>query len=227
MSSSVLVLGLGGLGSTCATLLARAGVGRLVLVDDGKVELSNLHRQVLYDESDLGRSKATAARAHLRKVVPEAELVAKVLRVKGRNIEGLIEDIDVVIDGTDNMETRRVINDACVKHKVPWVYGGVEGTCGMSMTVVPGKTPCLNCVFPERKQSASKTRSKVQGVMNSLVSIIGAIQSTEAIKLILGKATRRGLLVIDDWDWEARTIKINIRKNCSTCVGRVFPILQY
>jgi molybdopterin-synthase adenylyltransferase len=160
-SGSVLVLGLGGLGSTASTLLARAGVGRLVLVDEGKVELSNLHRQVLYDEGDLGKTKSATAKKHLRKVDAGTDLVAKVLHVDGRNIEGLLDGIDVLIDGTDNMATRRIINEACVKHDVPWVFGGVEGTRGMSMTIVPNKTPCLTCLFPPRSPARAKDRLKV------------------------------------------------------------------
>ena len=225
-SGSVLVLGLGGLGSMSSMLLARAGVGRLVLVDDGKVELSNLHRQVLYNEGDLGKAKAGAARSHLRKVDAGTDLVAKVMRVDGHNIEGLLDEIDVVIDGTDNMATRRIINEACIKHAVPWVFGGVEGTRGMSMTIIPNKTPCLTCMFPEQSKARPTTKAKVLGVMNTLPSLIGAIQATEAKKLLLGQAPRLGLLVLDPWAWDSRVLEAKVRKGCPTCQKMRFPHLR-
>jgi len=226
-AGSVLVLGLGGLGSTASSLLARAGIGRLVLVDDGKVELSNLQRQVLYDEEDLGKTKASAARAHLKKIDAGADLLAKVLRVDGHNIEGLLSGIDVVLDGTDNMETRRIINEACIKHAVPWVYGGVEGTRGMSMTIIPNRTPCLSCIFPERASSKQRSRSKVLGVLNTLPCLIGALQATEAKKLLLGQAPRPGLLIMDPWNWDSRVLDVKVRKGCPTCQKRRFPHLGH
>jgi len=224
-AGSVLVLGLGGLGSMASTLLARAGVGRLVLIDDGKVELSNLHRQILYNEGDLGKAKAGAARSHLRKVDAGTDLVAKVMRVDGHNIEGLLDEIDVVIDGTDNMATRRIINEASIKHAVPWVFGGVEGTRGMSMTIIPNRTPCLSCIFPEQSRDRPKDRSKVLGIMNTLPSMIGAIQATEAKKLLIGQAPRPGLLVLDPWTWESRVLEAKVRTGCPTCQKRLFPHL--
>jgi molybdopterin/thiamine biosynthesis adenylyltransferase len=225
-SGSVLVLGLGGLGSTVSTLLVRAGVGRLVLVDDGKVELSNLPRQVLYNESDIGRTKTQAARSHLKKIGAGTDLVSKHLRIDGYNLEGLLDGIDVIIDGTDNMATRRIINEACVKHATPWVFGGVEGTRGMSMTIIPKKTPCLTCLFPEGAGTKTKARTKVLGVMNTLPFLIGAIQATEAKKLLLGKFPRPGLLVLDPWTWESRVLDVKVRKGCPTCQRRLFPHLR-
>jgi molybdopterin-synthase adenylyltransferase len=225
-AGSVLVLGLGGLGSTASMLLARAGVGRLVLVDEGKVELSNLHRQVLYNEKDLGKAKASAARTYLRKVDAGTDLNAKALHIDGHNIERLLEGIDVVIDGTDNMPTRRIINEACVKRSVPWVYGGVDGTRGMSMTIIPNMTPCLTCLFPEQSRARQKGRSKVLGVMNTLPSLIGAIQATEAKKLLLGQAPRPGLLIMDPWTWDSRVLDVKRRKGCPTCQERSFPHLR-
>jgi len=216
-AATVLVAGCGGLGCASAGLLARAGVGRLVIVDGGKVELSNLHRQVLYDEDDLGSPKAMAAADHLDRANPTIEVISVAERIDDGNIDGLLEGVDVLVDGTDSMGARRTINEACVRHEVPWVYGGASGTAGMSMTIVPGKTPCFSCAFPEKGPGG---RSRDQGpvpIIGTLPSIIGSIQATEAIKLLLGKAPRPGLLVIDPWDWEVRTIDVQVRRSCPVC----------
>jgi adenylyltransferase/sulfurtransferase len=226
-ASTVLVAGCGGLGCTSAGLLARAGVGRLVIVDGGTVELSNLHRQVLYGEEDIGRPKAMVAADQLQEVNPAVEIISVTGDIDGANIEGLLEGVDLLVDGTDNMTTRHVLNEACVKERIPWVYGGATGTTGMTMTIVPGRTPCLSCIFPD---GVANGRSRAKGpvpVLNTLPSIIGALQATEVIKLVIGKAPREGLLVIDAWHWEARTVSTRMRKDCPTCRLRRFPHLGH
>ena len=222
---TVLVVGCGGLGCSSSGLLVRAGVGRLVLVDGGLLEPSNLHRQVLYDEDDLGRPKAMAAADHLNAIDPTAEVISIAEDVNGANIGGLLVGVDVLVDGTDSLVMRHLLNDACIKHGVPWVYGGASRMTGMCMTIVPGRTPCLSCAFPGISKGPAQ-RSGPLPVLNTLPSIIGAIQATEAIKLILGKAPRPGLLVIDAWDWEARVVKVKVRKDCPTCQHRHFPCIR-
>ena len=216
-TSRAVVIGCGALGTNAATLLARAGAGHMVLMDRDKVALTNLHRQVLYTETDIGHDKAEVAAKALRKMNSGIRVEAKVLDVTVRDVEAIIEGADVVIDGTDNMETRFLLNDACLKDKIPWIYGGVVGTTGMSLSIVPGRTPCLRCLTREPPAPGRLPTIAEVGVLNTIPSIIGSVLATEAIKIMTGQGPRPGLLVLDVWRGTWRTIGLNVRKDCPAC----------
>jgi len=220
LESSVLIVGCGALGSTMAGTLARAGVGRIRIVDRDVPELHNLHRQVLFDEDDVaaGIPKAEAAARKLRRINSSIEIDAHVTDVNPRTIEALIADVSLVLDGTDNFETRYVINDACVKCGKPWIYGGVIGTTGMSMNIIPGKGPCLQCLFPDAPSPGSLPTCDTLGVFNTAPAIIASIQATEACKLILGsEETARGLIHVDVWAGTFQRIDVKRTEGCPAC----------
>jgi molybdopterin/thiamine biosynthesis adenylyltransferase len=203
LSSSVAVIGIGGLGTHIADNLARAGVGHLRLVDRDNVELSNLQRQLLFDEADAaqGLPKAEAAARKLRKVNSQVEVDPLVVEVSRDNIGEIVGDVDLVLDGCDNFEARYLINDACLKQDIPWVYGGAVASYGMTMTIIPRQTACLRCVFPEMPPRQSTVTCIVAGVLASIVSIVAALECSEALKLLTGRGQlNKGLIHIDVWE---------------------------
>ena len=199
----VLIVGCGALGSVLANSLARAGVGYLRLVDRDFVEGNNLQRQVLYDEHDAldGLPKAIAAERALHRINSLITIDAHVADVTPDAIESLLDGIDVVLDGTDNFETRYLLNDACVKAGIPWIYSGVIAAYGVTLTVLPGETACLRCVFPERPLPGTTATCDTAGVLNGIVGVITGMASTEAIKLLVGSDRLvRGLTWVDLWE---------------------------
>jgi molybdopterin-synthase adenylyltransferase len=242
LGSSALVVGCGALGCVAAEGLVRAGVGRVVIVDRDVVEETNLQRQVLFDETDAreGRPKAEAGARRLRLVNSEIRIDEVVADVNARNVEGLLRGMDVVVDGTDNFQTRYLVNDACVKLGVPLVYGGVVGTVGMSMTIVPEGsaagsrgaqgTPCLRCVFPEPPPVGSAPTCDTVGVLGAMVGIVGSMQVAEAMKVLLGKweLIKPVLRQMDIWKGAWREISLAgiDRSSCACCGQRKFEFLD-
>ncbi len=223
-----LVVGCGALGSNLASLLARAGVGYLRLVDRDLLDVTNLHRQVLYDEQDVadGLPKAVAAARRLGAINGEITIDEIVADVDARNLGRLLDGVDLVLDGTDNFETRYLINDACVERGLPWVYGGVVGTVGMTLTVRPGQGPCLRCVFPEPPPPGSLPTCDTVGVLNTAPALVAAMQATEAIKLWVDPgAVDSKLRHVDLWDGSVRPLTIERADDCPTCVERRFDFL--
>ena len=224
LESSVLIVGCGALGSTISDILTRAGVGRIRIADRDVPELHNLHRQVLFDEDDVaaGIPKAEAAARKLRRINSSVVIDALVMDVTPRNIEALIADVTLVLDGTDNFETRYVINDACVKSGKPWIYGGVIGTTGMSMNVVPGSGPCLRCLFPDAPTPGSLPTCDTLGVLNTAPAIIASIQATEACKFLVGSGEAAGGLIhADVWAGSFQRIDVRRAEDCPACaLGR-------
>jgi len=203
LSSSVAVMGTGGLGTHIADNLVRAGVGRLKLIDRDFVELNNLQRQMLFDEGDASARlpKAEAAARRLRRINSQVEIEPLVLELAPDNVGPIVSDVDVVLDGCDNFEARYLINEACVQHEVPWVYGGAVASYGMTMTIVPHRTPCLRCVFPEKPPTESTPTCATAGILNSIVAIIASVECCEALKLLTGKGQlNEGLIHIDVWE---------------------------
>ena len=229
LAARVLVVGVGATGSVIASTLARAGIGYLKIADRDFVELNNLQRQVLYDEDDVASRmpKAAAAAQKLRRINSSIEIVPVISDVNAENIEDLIADVDLVLDGTDNFETRYVVNDACVKHNKPWIYGGAVASYGATLTVVPHESACLRCVFTQAPPPGTLPTCDTAGVIGPLVNVIGSLASAEALKLLTGSGERnRGLINIDLWENSFETFEIARRSDCICCVRHEFEYLD-
>lgn len=229
----VLILGCGGLGSAAASLLARAGVGYLKLVDRDFLELNNLQRQILYDEHDVkeGLPKAIAAQRCIQQINATVQTDAAVVDVNRFNIARLIGDVHLVIDATDNFETRFLLNEACVQQQRPWIYGAAIESYGLTMTILPGKTACLRCIMDHLPTVGSVPTCESVGILASIVTMIASIQSVEAIKILTGQLTtiNRHLLSFDVWDHSYQTIaltKENLPPNCPVCKQHRFDFLE-
>lgn len=229
--SRALVVGCGALGSAQVEALARAGVGRLRVVDRDFVEESNLQRQTMFSERDARERlpKAVAAARRVAEINSEVEVEAEVSDVSASNVERLVEGCDVVLDGTDNFATRYLVNDACVKHNVNWIYGAAVGSYGVTMTVRPRQSPCLRCVFPETPAAASAPTCDTAGVIMPIISVVAAVQVTEALKLLTGRAEdlHNSLMQFDVWRNEWRKIKLGAREpDCPTCALGKYETLE-
>jgi adenylyltransferase/sulfurtransferase len=215
------VIGVGALGTAIANSLCRAGFGFVRLVDSDRVEESNLQRQMLFDEDDAAgsRFKAEAAASHLARINSDVRVEPLVMRVDVTNIDALARDVDVVLDGSDNFEVRYVINDACARLGVPWVYGGVLADSGVSMNILPGG-PCLRCLIPEPPEPGSFATPESAGVLNQITAVIGSIEAVEAIKIVLHSPdVRRSLASISLWDASAHFVDIAKSPGCPCCGG--------
>jgi len=219
LAAKVLIVGAGGLGSPVATYLAAAGVGTLGVVDSDAVELSNLHRQIIYSSDDIGKKKAIAAQSRLQRVNPDVHVVPYILRLTSENIMEVINDYDIVVDGTDNFPTRYLINDACVLTKKSLVFGAFFRYEGQAMVVKPGEGPCIRCMFPTPPPPGLIPSCQEAGVLGALAGIIALIQATETLKLILGVGEPLiGKFVLFD-ALEMNLVKFTARKDdhCSIC----------
>jgi len=232
LKGSVLVVGVGGLGSWVSELLVRAGGGRIRLVDDDSVEITNIHRQAFYTESDAaGRKlKIDAAAQRLREINSSVQIETICTRFDRLNAERLVQDVDVVVDGTDNFETRFILNDCAMKLSKPWVFAGVLGTKAQMMTVVPGRTPCLRCLMDAPPScDGGNCRCGPGGVLGVAVAIAASFEATEAIKILSGHIERINpyLLVFDVWTNSIKQIDVSTpRADCPCCVHRDFEFLE-
>jgi len=222
LGSTVAVVGCGALGTHVADSLVRAGVGHVRVIDRDFVELSNLQRQVLFDEGDVtaGLPKAIAAAEKLHRINSQVEVEPVVTDVNPDNVEALLGDVDLVLDGTDNFETRLLINDACVKHGIPWVYGGVIATYGMTMAILPHQTPCFRCLLDELPAPGTTPTCDTAGVLGPAAAVIAALEVTEALKLLTGQtdALRGQLLYLDVWHGEVQRFTLGKgQTSCPTC----------
>ena len=203
LESRVVLIGCGALGTVLANTLVRAGVGFLRIVDRDTVEWNNLQRQVLFDERDAadGTPKAIAAAQRLGRVNSEVRVEPVIADANPGNIESLVEDVELIVDGTDNFETRYLINDVAVKHGVPWVYGACVGSSGMVMPILPGRTPCLRCIWEGPPPAGISPTCDTVGVLAPIVNVIASLQATEALKLLTGRHDdlNRKLTQIDVW----------------------------
>jgi molybdopterin/thiamine biosynthesis adenylyltransferase len=228
--SQVAVAGCGALGSFQAGALARAGVGRILLIDRDYVEWSNLQRQWLFEESDAreGLPKAIAAARRLAAINSEVEAVPVVADLTAANIEELLEGADLILDGTDNFETRYLLNDYAARRGTPWIYGAAVGSYGLTMPVLPGRTPCLKCVYPEPPSGAQPT-CETAGVLNAITSAIASLQIGDALKILAGHAdsVRCRITTVDVWNGEARQIALQAPDpECQACGKREFVHLE-
>ncbi|GAA0459695.1 thiazole biosynthesis adenylyltransferase ThiF [Alkalibacillus silvisoli] len=228
----VCIIGAGALGTGNAEILTRAGVGHLTIVDRDYVETSNLQRQQLYTEQDAvwRIPKAVAAEKRLKAINPEVEVNAKIMDVTVEEIDSLVQDADLIIDATDNFDIRFLINDIAQKYKIPWIYGGCVSSYGLSFTILPDETPCLNCLL-ETIPLGGATCDTV-GVIAPAVQMVVAYQSTEALKILVEdvEAVRRKLVSFDLWKNEQTSIDVSQLKkqHCPSCgESPTYPYLSY
>jgi len=232
LQSSAVLVGCGALGTVAANLLVRAGVGRLRIIDRDFVEPSNLQRQTLFDEADARAAlpKAVAAEHRLRDINSDVQVEGVVSDLTPRNATELLSGFQLILDGTDNFETRLLMNDAAVSLGVPWIYAGVVGSYGLTMTIRPGETPCLACLLEGGDNSpalgAEETCDTV-GVLNAAVGAIASIESAEAIKLLAGKpeALHGRLVACDVWDGQFQSLRVARDPDCRVCARREFRFL--
>jgi len=222
-NSYVVIIGCGALGTIIATSLVRAGVGKTRIIDRDFIEYHNLQRQVLFSEEDIKAElpKAIAAERHLKKVNSSVEIEGIVADVNYTNIERLVTGADLILDGLDNLETRFLINDASLKHGIPWVYGGAISSYGMTMNIIPRETPCFRCLQASPISSGIALTCDTAGVISPAPFIIGSLQTAEAMKILVGaEETNRDLIMIDAWRGEFNRFEIRHRVDCLTCQGK-------
>jgi adenylyltransferase/sulfurtransferase len=228
--ATAVIAGCGALGTVHASLLARAGVGTLRLIDRDYIELSNLQRQVLYTEADAEAElpKAEAARLHLLEVNSDIAIEAHVSDLNASNADELLGAADVILDATDNFETRMLINDFAIRDNIPWIYGAAVSAYGIAMPVLPGDSACFRCVYPEPPKGAQPT-CETAGVLGPVTNLIGSIQAMEAIKILAGRAedVRRKIFTADLWTGPVREISMPARDpECPACAKREFVYLD-
>lgn len=234
LAARVTLCGCGALGTVLANVLVRAGVGFVRVIDRDFVEPSNLQRQVLFDESDVTNNlpKAEAAAVKLRQINSAVTVEPIVADINRTNIEDFCEGADLILDGSDNFEIRYLINDVAIKHGKPWVYGGAVGSQGMSMTIIPGETPCLRCVFEAAPAPGETGTCETAGVLAPAVNIVASYQATEALKLLSGNkaAVNKELLILDVWENTNRRVKVaplaGRKGQCPCCAKRSFEWLD-
>jgi molybdopterin-synthase adenylyltransferase len=230
LRSHAAIVGCGALGSFHAAALARAGTGRLTIIDRDYIEPGNLHRQWLFEESDAaeGLPKAAAAQRRIARINSGVDVRGIVADVTASNIDSLLNGADVILDGTDNFDTRYLINDYAVSRGIPWIYGAAVGSYGLVMPVIPGVTACLRCVYPEQPEGAQPT-CETAGVLNVIVSVIASLQVADALKILSGQAGRvqPRITTVDVWDGGIRQIAAPERDpDCPTCGRRDFQYLE-
>ena len=208
----VTIVGVGSLGSISAELLARAGIGKLILIDDDTVELHNLQRQSLYDENDIGKKKVIAAKDHLSKINREVEIEIHDSRIDENNAELLN---GIVIDGTDNMKVRYVMNRYCKSNKIPLIYGAIASSFGMVYFINEG--PCLECILPHTVPSIT---CEADGVINTISYITASLQANQALKYIVGDKVEDSLISVNVWENDLKKIKVKSRIDCPVCSGK-------
>ncbi|MDO9045670.1 MAG: ThiF family adenylyltransferase [Methanobacteriaceae archaeon] len=253
LNSKVVIVGCGALGTVAANNLARAGVGHITIIDRDFVELSNLQRQMLFEEEDVGEPKALAAAKRLNAINSEIEIEPIVADLNHTNVQEILKDASVVLDATDNIQTRMLVNDVCVQYEIPWIYTGAIGTSGMIMNLLPDG-PCLRCLYPNIPQAGSLPTCDTLGVLNTATAIMGSMESTEALKIILGayatlenskedkgQKTDEGvdasaenqesyndgkLVVYDAWDNSIDHIIVKKVEDCTCCGEKNFEFLE-
>ncbi len=213
-NATVLIVGVGGLGSAAAYYLTAAGIGKLILVDDGLVELSNLQRQILYTINDVGKPKVFAAKERLRKLNPHVDIVVYNTRFNNELADKLLPEVDLIIDALDNWDTRIILDKAAWRHKKPFIHAGVYGFYGQLTVLIPGKTPCLRCIFPKKP----KTQQPLP-VFATTPGVLGILEANEALKLIsgIGEVLANKLLIYDGSIGLFEIVKVAMKPNCTIC----------
>jgi molybdopterin/thiamine biosynthesis adenylyltransferase len=219
LAGSILVIGAGGLGSPALHYLTAAGVGRIGIVDNDRVEISNLQRQILHHTPDIGTPKVVSAAAKLSRLNPDARLVTHEIRGDAATMAGLVADYDFVIDATDNFTSKFLINDTCVRLNKPFSHGGILRFSGQTMTILPGQSPCYRCLFPDEPDEATAIACSKNGLLGVLPGIIGTIQAAEALKYLLGlgELLTGRLLTFDLKKMSFREVAIRKNPGCPLC----------
>jgi adenylyltransferase/sulfurtransferase len=231
-SARVLIIGLGALGTVAADQIVRAGIGYVRLVDRDFLELSNLQRQSLFDEDDLRNNvpKAVAAAAKLRHINSTVQIESTVDDINPSNIEEYLAGIDLVLDALDNFETRFVVNDACAKHRKPWIYSAAIGSYGLVMPVLPGRTPCLRCLLGSLPAPGTSPTCETNGVVAPITHIIASMQVGEALKFLTGKLDPEDvrLMAYDVWSYRYQRIDVgrDAMMTCPVCSAGRFEYLD-
>jgi adenylyltransferase/sulfurtransferase len=230
--ATAVIAGLGALGSNSANLLARAGVGTLRLVDRDIVDWTNLQRQTLFEEEDAAQSlpKAEAAARYLKRVNSAIRYEPITEDINPGNIERIVAGAAVVVDGLDNFYTRALVNEACVKHGIPWLYGACLGTYGSAATVIPGVSACLNCLMPDIGQATTPPLTcETVGVLGPVAAMVAAWQSSEALKIMAGKqdAASPHLVHVDLWQNDFSTLPMTRVPGCAVCGQHKFDLLEH
>lgn len=229
--STVVIIGIGALGCMSASMLARAGVGHLVLIDRDIVEQTNLQRQLLFTEDDarIQQPKAIAAKEYLSKVNGEITITAHVEDVTPHNIDRLFQNADVIVDGLDNFETRYLVNDYAVKTNTPYMFAGAIASQGNVMTIIPNETPCLRCIFPDPPSSREQETCDSIGILSPAIGIATSCQTMDVLKYLSGNrdAISPTLLTFDLWNTESNRLALGERNpECICCGKREFEFLQ-
>lgn len=226
--SSVAIVGCGALGTVAANNMVRAGVGKIIVIDRDFVELNNLQRQMLFDENDIDEPKAIAATRKLESINSDIEVEPVVKDLNHTNVEDILGRADLVLDGTDNILTRMLVNDVCVKQGKPWIYTGAIGTSGMTMNILPGKA-CLRCLYPTIPKIGSLPTCDTMGVLNTITVIMGSMETTEAIKILLGhdyEGEDSSLRIYDAWNNSFDEVLVRKNEECPCCVEENFEYLD-
>ncbi len=218
LESKVLIIGAGGLGSPCAMYLAASGIGTIGIVDSDRVDLSNLQRQILHSMETLNKKKVDSASLKLKEINPDIDVKTYNSRLTSENVMELIREYDVVVDGSDNFPTKFLVNDACVMAGKPLSIAGILRFMGQVFTVIPGKTPCYRCIFESPPEPGTIPSCQEAGVIGAIGGLVGIIQATEVIKILLGIGkTINGILVVDALAMILRRIDIERKKECRVC----------
>ncbi len=228
-AATVTIIGCGALGTVLANNLCRAGIGHLRIADRDFIELNNLQRQILFDEDDVARRlpKAIAAAERLRHINSEVEVEALVEDINAESIESLVQETDLVLDATDNFETRYLINDACIKYHKPWIYSGVIASYGVSMNILPEDTACLRCAFPEMPLPGTTPTCDTAGVLNGIVGALTGLASTEALKILLSSPqVSRDMVWMDLWENTFDRIELPRQPDCPACGEHHYEFLD-
>ena len=231
LASHIAIIGCGALGSVLAETLVRAGVGRINLVDRDFIELSNLQRQFLFDEDDIAQNlpKAEAAARKLRKMNSEIEITPFIADANHESIEIFTEGVDLILDGTDNLHTRYLINDLAISRGVPWIYGAAQAATGMALAILPGGKPCLRCVFESPPDPGQLETCETAGILGPLIAIVAGHQALEAIKILMGNlsAVNRKLVSFDPWFNRQTQMSVNtLNDGCMCCRDHIFEYLS-
>ena len=215
--SRIGILGVGALGSNLASICARSGVGRLVLVDSDQVELSNLQRQMLFDEADIGCSKAISAADKLSRINSEISIEAFCERLDARNFRDIFGNCDLLLDGTDNFASRFILNQQAIEYGIPWVHSAVTAASGQSMFIMPRKTACLRCLIPDVDEMADFPNVHNSGIITPIVTIIASISAATALRFLVEKHIDHHLKYYDAWEHRFSSFAVERNESCPHC----------